>query len=103
MSRWIWAETLREFITLKRDRNYADLTVLLVPTVTFDHGGASARVQGLNLPRFGRHPRSHESAVGVVSWLNGNGGRSQRSSRRRPCGSSERAAKLWGRSLGNWT
>src|SRR5262245_61159345 len=29
----------------------------------------------LNLPEFGRHPRSHGSAVGVVSWLNGTGGR----------------------------
>src|SRR2546428_6274313 len=40
----------------------------------------------VNLPRFGRHPRSHESAVGVVSWPNASGGRSRKSSRRRPSG-----------------
>ena len=41
------------------------------------------RDSDLNLPRFRGHPRSYESAVGMVSWPNVNGGHSRRRSRRR--------------------
>src|SRR5215468_4806190 len=36
---------------------------------------------GVNIPQFGRHLRLHGSAIGMVSWPNGNGGHSRRSSK----------------------
>jgi len=51
------------------------------------------RDDSLNLPQFGRHPTSHGSTVGVVSWPNGNDGHSRRSSRRRQSGSSGTAGR----------